>query len=134
MNHAWRRDGTCPVAGRSRSSRARPAGNSKRTTRIVGIRFGPDGGARKAKVVISVALHVGEVAPDTAAQVCAIPSGVDPFMNCTVPVGLAAAPAPTTVAVSVTLPPDEMLVDELVTVVMVVCPTASVKADDVEVV
>jgi hypothetical protein len=43
-------------------------------------------------------------------------------MNCTVPVGLAPVPVPTTVAVSVTLPPDEILVDELVTVVVVATP------------
>jgi hypothetical protein len=53
-------------------------------------------------------------------------------MNWTVPVGLAPVPVPTTVAVSVTLPPDEMLVDELVAVVIVVCPTASDNAGDVE--
>ena len=99
---------------------------------MLGIRFGPDGGARKAKVVISVALHVGDVAPDTAVQVCAVPSAVVPFMNCTVPVGVAPVPVPTTVAVRVTLPPDEILMDELVTVVVVVCPTASDNGCDVE--
>jgi hypothetical protein len=46
-------------------------------------------------------------------------------MNCTVPVGLAPVPVPETVAVSVTFPPDLMLVAELVTVVVVVWPTAS---------
>jgi hypothetical protein len=40
-------------------------------------------------------------------------------MNCTVPVGLAPVPVPTTVAVSVTLPPDGMFIDEDVTVVVV---------------
>ena len=100
---------------------------------MVGTRFGPVGGARKAKVVVSVVLQVGDVAPETAEQVCAVPSAVEPFMNCTVPVGLAPAPVPTTVAVSVTLPPDLMLVAELVTVVVVVCPTVKVNADDVEV-
>jgi len=41
-------------------------------------------------------------------------------MNCTVPVGLAPVPVPTTVAVSVTLPPPAgRFVDELVTVVVV---------------
>ena len=90
---------------------------------MVGTRCGPDGGARNAKVVISVAVHVGEVAPDTAVQVCAVPSAVVPFsINCTVPVGLAPVPVPTTVAVSVTLPPDEILIDELVTVVVVATP------------
>jgi len=86
---------------------------------MVGIRCGPDGGARKAKVVVNIAVQVGDVAPDTAVHVCAVPSAVVPFMNCTVPVGLAPVPVPTTVAISVTLPPDEILVDELVTVVVV---------------
>src|SRR5207249_9167719 len=69
--------------------------------------------------LISVAVHVGDVAPDTAVHVCAVPSAVVPFMNCTVPVGLAPVPVPTTVAVSVTLPPDAILVGEPVTVVVV---------------
>ena len=100
---------------------------------MLGMRFGPAGGARKANVVISVAVHVGDVAPDTAVHACAVPSAVVPFMNCTVPVGLAPVPVPTTVAVSVTLPPDGILVGEPVTVVVVVCPTASENADEVDV-
>ena len=75
---------------------------------------------------------MGAVAPDTVVHVCAVPSAVVPFMNCTVPVGLAPAAVATTVAVSVTLPPDEILVGEPVMVVMVVCPTDSDNADDVE--
>ena len=86
---------------------------------MVGTRFGPVGGARKAKVVVSVALQVGDVAPETAEQVCGVPNAALPFINCTVPVGLAPVPVPTTVAVNVTLPPDLMLVDELVAVVVV---------------
>jgi hypothetical protein len=53
-------------------------------------------------------------------------------MNCTVPVGLAPVTLATTVAVSVTLPPDGILVGEPVKVVVVVCPTDSENADDVE--
>ncbi len=87
--------------------------------RRVGMRFGPVGGVRNAKVVVRVALQVGEVAPDTAAQVAAAPSAVEPFMNCTVPVGLAPVPIPVTVAVKVMLPPEAILVEELVTVVVV---------------
>ena len=61
-------------------------------------------------------------------------NAVDPFMNCTVPAGLAPVPVPTTVAVSITLPPPAgRLVGEAVTVVVVVCPTAKLTADDVEV-
>jgi len=54
-------------------------------------------------------------------------------MNCTVPVGLAPAPVPTTVAVKVMLPPEEMVVAEGLTLVVVVCPTVNETADDVEV-
>lgn len=98
----------------------------------MGMRFGPEGGARNAKVVVRVALHVGEDAPDTAAHVWAVPRVALPFMNCTVPVGLVPVPVPTTVAVNVTLPPEEMVEAELVTVVEVVCPTVKETAEDVE--
>lgn len=68
-------------------------------------------------------MQVGEDAPETAVHVWAVPSAVLPFMNCTVPVGLAPVPVPTTVAVSVTLPPPAgRFVDELVTVVVVATP------------
>ena len=83
--------------------------------------------------VISVAVHVGDVALDTAEHFCAAPSAVLPFMNCTVPVGLAPVPIPVTVAVNVTLPPDGILVGEPVTVVVVVWPTVSESGDEVEV-
>jgi hypothetical protein len=99
---------------------------------MFGMPFGGDGGARNASVVISVALQVG-VAPDTAEHVCAVPRAVAPVMNCTVPVGLAPVPVPVTVAVSVMLPPELMLVAELVTAVVVVAPTPSETAADVEV-
>ena len=96
--------------------------------------MGPAGGAKNAKVVVSVALHVGDVAPETAEQVCVVPSAVDPFMNCTVPEGLAPAPVPVTVAVKVTLPPPAgRVVGEAVTIVVVVCPTAKETGEDVEV-
>ena len=98
-----------------------------------GMRFGPDGGVRNAKVVVRVALQVGEDAPDTAIQVALAPSRAVPFMNCTVPIGLAPVPAPVTVAVNVTLPPEAILVDELVTIVVVCSPTASGTPADVEV-
>lgn len=97
------------------------------------MRFGPYGGAKNDKVVMSVALQVGGVAPETAEHVCAVPSAVLPFMNCTVPVGLAPVPAPATVAVSVTLPPEEMVVAELRTMVVVLWPTARETAEEVEV-
>jgi len=102
------------------------------------MRLGPEGGARNARVVVRVALHVGEVAPDTAVQVCGVPNGIaeapgSAFMNCTAPDGLAPVPVPTTVAVNVMLPPEEIVETELVTVVVVVCPTVREVADEVDV-
>ena len=70
-------------------------------------------------MVVKVALQVGTDAPDTAVHVCAAPRAIEPFINCTVPVGLAPVPVPVTVAVRVTLPPEVIFVDELVTVVVV---------------
>jgi hypothetical protein len=97
-------------------------------TRGVGIRRGPAGGAKKDKVVIKVAVHF---VPDAAAHV-ADPSEVLPFMNCTIPVGLAPVPVPWTVALKVTLPPPAgRLVEELVTVVVVARPV-TVKATAAE--
>jgi len=53
---------------------------------------------------------MGPTAPADA-QVIALPSAVDPFMNCTVPLGPALLLLlDETVAVRVTLPPDVMLV------------------------
>lgn len=77
------------------------------------------GGVKNAKVVVKVALQVGADTPVTAVHVAGAPRAAIPFMNCTVPVGLAPVPDPVTVAVSVTLPPDAMLAEELVTVVVV---------------
>ena len=66
-----------------------------------------------------MALQVGMAAPATAVQVCGVPSAVLPFMNCTVPVGLAPVPVPVTVAVKVVLPPEAILVGEAVSAVEV---------------
>jgi hypothetical protein len=74
--------------------------------------------------VVSVAVHeafpVAEEAPDVGAQVTAAPKLLDPFVNCTVPVGPAPLLVVLTVAVSVTLPPDTILVGLAVTAVVVV--------------
>lgn len=96
--------------------------------------MGGIGGARSESVAVSVALQVGEAAPDTPEHVCGVPSAVPPFINCTVPVGLAPVPVPTTVAVNVTLPPPAgRVVGEAVRLVVVVCPTVKATAEDVEV-
>lgn len=79
-------------------------------------------------------MQVGDAAPDTALHAAGVLRAVAPFMNCTVPVGLAPVPVPTTVAVRVTLPPPAgRLVGEAVTVVVVVCPTVKLTAEVVEV-
>lgn len=93
-----------------------------------GIRFaGCPGGVSSASVVISVAVHVPgvEAVPAVGMQVCAVPSAVVPFMNCTVPVGPAALlVVPVTFAVRVTLPPDATVVALGVTTVAVTCVPA----------
>jgi hypothetical protein len=74
--------------------------------------------------VVSVAVHeafpVVEAVADVGAQVTALPKLLDPFVNCTVPVGPAPLLVVFTVAVSVTLPPDAILAGLGVTVVVVV--------------
>jgi len=67
-------------------------------------------------------------------HITAVPKLLDPFLNCTVPVGPAPLLVVFTVAVSVTLPPDTMVEALEVTVVVVVSPvTVTLIALDVEV-
>ena len=56
------------------------------------MRFGVYGGARKARVVVKVAVQdaVVVLVPAAGAHVTAVESALVPFLNCTVPVG----PAP----------------------------------------
>jgi hypothetical protein len=88
-----------------------------------GFRRGLARGINSESAVLSVALQEAPVVPDAPAgvHVTAVPSAVDPFMNCTVPLG------PTllllldeTLAVSVTLPPDATLAGLDVTALVVV--------------
>jgi len=75
------------------------------------------------------AAPVLDAIPDVGEQAIALPRLLDPFLNCTVPVGPAPLLAEFTVAVSVTLPPDTTLVGLGVTTVVVaacVIVTASV--------
>lgn len=73
--------------------------------------------------VVSVAVQnaapVVEAVPDVGEQVIALPRLLDPFLNCTVPVGPAPLLVVFTFAVSVTLPPDATLVGLGVTTVVV---------------
>ena len=121
------------------------ASNSPATSQIgptgrLGIRFeGATGGVRSASVVIKVAVHVPgvEAVPAVGMQVAGVPSAAVPFMNCTVPVGPAAAlVVPVTTAVKVTLPPDAIEVALGVTTVVVTCVppvTVTATAADVDV-
>ena len=80
-------------------------------------------------VVIKVAVQ--EVVLVPAAHVTRAPRGAEPFMNCTVPPGGATfIAAATTVAVSVTLPPEAIDVGLAVTVVVVAAVTVTVAAAD----
>lgn len=111
-----------------------PAGPPRGT---FGRRRGVGGGAKSDSVVINAAVQDPgvELVPAVGVQVAAVPSAVEPFMNCTVPVGPAPAwVVPATVAVKVTLPPEAMEVVLAVTVVVVTCVpfTVTVIASDVE--
>ena len=100
--------------------------------RTFGRTRGPASGINSDSAVLSVALQKAVVDPaaPVGVHVIALPSGVDPFMNCTVP------PGPTlllllvdTVAVRATVPPDATLAGLETTAVVVdafVIVTASV--------
>jgi hypothetical protein len=93
------------------------------TIRTFGRTRGPAKGIDSDSAVLSVALQEAFEDPDApdGVHVIALPSAVDPFMNCTVPLG------PTlllllvdTVAVRATVPPAATLVGVDVTAVVVV--------------
>ncbi len=85
------------------------------------MRFGPEGGAKSAKVVERVAVQKAGVVLEAAVgvQTAALPSAFPPFLNCTVPVGPTPLLMVETVAVKVTLPPEAMLVGLATTAVVV---------------
>src|ERR1700675_1898483 len=89
---------------------------------MTGIWRGTGGGARNDSVVVSVDVQNADAVLVAAVgvQVTAVPSVVDPFLNWTVPVGPTPLLFVVTVAVSVTLAPEVMLVKLGVTVVVVV--------------
>ena len=123
-------------ATRSRDKRSRNAASSNPATIHIGpsgergARFDPLGGVRRDRVVISVAVQVPGVVlvPAVGVQVAGVPRAVVPFMKVTVPVGPAALLlVPVTFAVSVTLPPELMLVAlDVTTVVVTWVPAAAV--------
>lgn len=94
-----------------------------------GLRRGTDGGARNESVVVSVAVQnaVAALVPAVGTHVVATESALLPFMNWTVPVGPAPWLVVDTVAVSITLPPEAILVTEAVRVVVVGCAPVTVK-------
>ena len=77
-----------------------------------GICLGIAGGAKKDRVVVSVAVQDAEVVvvASVGVQVTGPESVLDPLLNCTVPVGPAPLLLVATFAVRVMLPPDTMLV------------------------
>jgi len=89
-----------------------------------GIWCGTPGGVRNDSATVRVAVHkaVAVFVPAVGTQFTAAERVLVPFMNWTVPVGPTPWLVVATVAVSVTLPPEEMLNVELVTVVVVVPP------------
>ena len=84
---------------------------------------GPARGINSDSAVLNVALQEAPIDPTAPvdAQDIALPSGVEPFMNCTVPLGpRLLLLLDDTVAVSVTLPPDATLAGLDTTAVVVV--------------
>ena len=80
-------------------------------------------------VAVQNALTVLEAIAEVGVQLTALPRLLDPFLNCTVPVGPAPLLVVFTVAVRVTLPPDTILAGlDVTTVVVAACVivTASV--------
>jgi hypothetical protein len=109
-----------------------PSGSTGTCGRVRGLARGTNSDSE----VVSVALHnaVVVLVPAVGVHITALPKLLDPFLNCTVPVGPAPLLVVFTVAVSVTLPPDAMVVALEVTVVVVVSPvTVTLIALDVEV-
>jgi hypothetical protein len=109
-----------------------PNGN----TGTCGCDRGFDNGTNSESAVVSVAVQnaVVVLVPAVGVHITALPKLLDPFLNCTVPVGPVPLLVVFTVAVSVTLPPDTMVVALDVTVVVVVSPvTVTLIALDVEV-
>jgi hypothetical protein len=91
---------------------------------------GPVKGTTCDSAVVSVAVQSAfpelEAVPAVGVQVTALPKLLEPFLNCTVPVGPAPLLFVFTLAVNVTLPPDAILVTLGVTVVVVVaCVTVT---------
>src|SRR4029077_16821472 len=109
----------CRARNTSNIAASMPSG----TIRTFGRTRGPARGINSDSAVVSVALQeafVDPVAP-VGVHVIALPSAVDPFINCTVPLGPALLLLlDVTVAVRVTLPPDATLVGLEVTAVVVV--------------
>ncbi len=89
-----------------------------------GIWRGTPGGVRNDSATLRVAVQkaVAVFVPAVGVHVTAVERVLAPFMNWIVPVGPTPWLVVATIAVSVTLPPEEILKDELVTVVVVVPP------------
>src|ERR1700722_3297298 len=125
-----RRLGERRLVLRRNANTNRPTTIQIRTDGIAGIRCGIDGGARKDSVVVSVAVQEAAAAcvPAVGVQVTAVESELDPFLNCTVPVGPAPLLLVATVAVSIMLAPDTTLTGLVTCVAVAALVTVSVSA------
>ncbi len=97
-----------------------PSGSTGICGRVRGI----GKGTNCESAVVSVAVHDAvpelEATPDVGVHVAALPKLLEPFLNCTVPVGPAPLLEVEIVAVSVTLPPAAIDVTLEVTAAVVV--------------
>ncbi len=103
---------------------ASPAAIHNGTIQILGPGCGLVIGTNCDSAVVSVAVQdafpVVEAIPDVGVQFTVLPRLLDPFLNCTVPVGPAPLLLVEIVAVSVTLPPEVIVVTLEVTAAVVV--------------
>ena len=106
-----------------------PSGSTGTCGRVRGWANGINCESAVVRVAVHRAFPDVEAVPDVGVQVAALPKLLDPFLNCTVPVGPAPLLVVFTVAARVTLPPETILVGLGVTAVVVeacVIVTASV--------
>ncbi len=109
----------CIASNAISSTEKMPSGSTGTCGRVRGCAKGTN----SDNVVVSVAVHKAfpevEAVPDVGVQVTALPKVLDPFLNCTVPVGPAPLLVVEIVAVSVTLPPAVIVVTLDVTAAVV---------------
>jgi hypothetical protein len=103
-----------------------PSGRTGTCGRVRGFANGTNSESAVVSAAVQNAFPEVEAVPDVGVQATALPKLLDPFLNCTVPVGPAPLLVVFTVAVSVTLPPETTLdTFDVTCVVVVACATVT---------